>query len=299
MKFYFYILAASAILFASCAQNGPKKDIPLEFSDEVYSLITAGNGEKAQPGDFTVFSVLIKGDNGKVLLDRTAEENYGRFKIPADSTGFRNGSPVDEMLTYLVEGDSAVLVYTLDSLEKQNPALSGINSISYEIAIKEVITEQEMEERNEEARVKMEANKEELNEKKEHVAQRLAEVLEQFKSNSLGDALKITPSGLRYVFENEGNGDKPKVGDIAKVHYYGIFESDGKMFDNSYKRGEFFTFPVGQGGVIRGWDEALQLMPKGSEAIFFIPYQLAYGAAGNPPSIPEMADLVFYIEYPE
>jgi FKBP-type peptidyl-prolyl cis-trans isomerase len=71
------------------------------------------------------------------------------------------------------------------------------------------------------------------------------------------------------------------------------------MFDNSYQRGTPFRFPVGQGQVIQGWDEALQLMPKGSEAIFFIPFELAYGAAGRPPQIPEKAMLVFYIEYPE
>lgn len=299
MKIYFYILAASAVLLASCAQRGPKENIPLEFSDEVYSLIEAGDGETVQPGDFTVFSVLIKGDNGKVLLDRTAEENYGKYKIPVDSSGFRNGSPVDEMLTYLVAGDSAVLVYELDSIEMKNPALAGINSLSYEISIKEVITEEEMAKRNEEARLKMEANKEELSEKKEHVAQRLAEVLEQFKNGSLGDNLKSTSTGLQYVIENEGSGAIPAVGDVAKVHYYGIFESDGKMFDNSYQRGEFFSFPVGQGRVIRGWDEALQIMPQGTEAIFFIPYELAYGPAGNPPSMPEKANLVFYIEYPE
>jgi FKBP-type peptidyl-prolyl cis-trans isomerase FkpA len=299
MKIYFYTLAASAVLFASCSQRGPQENIPLEYSDEVYSLVEAGDGETAQPGDFSVFSVLIKGDNGQVLLDRTAEENYGKYKIPADSTGFRNGSPVDEMLTYLVAGDSAVLVYTLDSLEKRNPALNGINSIAYEISVKEVISEEEMNNRNEEAKQKMEAKKAELSEKKEYVAKRLAEALEQFKNGSLGEALQSHSTGLQYLIETEGNGAKPTIGDVAKVHYYGIIESDGTMFDNSYQRGEFFTFPVGQGRVIQGWDIALQLMPKGTEAIFFIPYELAYGAAGNPPSIPAESNLVFYIEYPE
>ena len=113
----------------------------------------------------------------------------------------------------------------------------------------------------------------------------------------LSDKLISTDSGLQYVIEKEGTGAKPNTGDAVSVHYYGILESNGDMFDNSYQRGDFFSFEVGKGRVIKGWDEALLLMNKGTEAVFFIPFELAYGAAGRPPRIPEQAMLVFYIEY--
>jgi len=241
---------------------------------------------------------MIKGDDGRVLLDRSGEANYGTFKIPADSTGFRKGSPVDELLTLLVEGDSVVMVYELDSLERQNPSVKDLNSISYEIAIKEVLSQEEMDARNEEDNKKKEAAREVAKEKEAVVSVKVTEALSAYKTNALGDDLKSTESGMEYLLVKEGTGPVPKVGDLVDVHYYGVLESDGEMFDNSYQRGDYFNFPVGQGRVIKGWDEALQVMPKGSEGIFFIPFELAYGAAGRPPRIPEKAMLVFFIEYP-
>ena len=71
---------------------------------------------------------------------------------------------------------------------------------------------------------------------------------------------------------------------------------DGKMFDTSFRMGRPYTFTVGRGEVIRGWDLGIPLLKKGGTAALFIPYTLAYGEAGKPPSIPEKSDLMFYVE---
>ena len=68
------------------------------------------------------------------------------------------------------------------------------------------------------------------------------------------------------------------------------------MFDNSFSRGEPFVFPLGAGQVIKGWDEGLALLPKGTKATLFIPYELGYGETGSPPSIPPRSELIFYVE---
>ena len=102
------------------------------------------------------------------------------------------------------------------------------------------------------------------------------------------------PSGLQYEIVEEGNGNKPGATDQVTVHYHGTL-TDGTVFDSSVSRGTPATFGVNQ--VIKGWTEALQLMPTGSKWRLYIPENLAYGANPHPggPIKPYMA-LIFDVE---
>ncbi len=102
-----------------------------------------------------------------------------------------------------------------------------------------------------------------------------------------------TASGLKYMIEKEGTGVKPGPTDQVTVHYTGRL-LDGSVFDSSVQRGEPATFPLN--GVIAGWTEGLQLMKEGSKYVFYIPSDLAYGAAGAGRDIPPYADLIFEVE---
>ena len=102
-----------------------------------------------------------------------------------------------------------------------------------------------------------------------------------------------TASGLQYEIITAGTGPKPTADDQVVAHYRGTL-IDGKEFDNSYSRGEPLTIPVG--GVIKGWTEALLLMPKGSKWKLYIPYDLGYGERGAGQDIPGGAALIFEIE---
>lgn len=116
---------------------------------------------------------------------------------------------------------------------------------------------------------------------------------EQFLAkNKKQKGVTTTASGLQYKVITAGTGEKPKATDRVKVHYRGTL-LDGTEFDSSYKRNEPTTFGVGQ--VIKGWTEALQLMPVGSKWELYIPQDLAYGshATGN---IPAYSTLVFEVE---
>ena len=84
-------------------------------------------------------------------------------------------------------------------------------------------------------------------------------------------------------------------GNKVQVHYVGTL-MDGTKFDSSRDRGSPFKFTIGKGEVIKGWDEGVMNFPVGTKATLFIPYALAYGEAGSPPTIPAKSDLVFYIE---
>ena len=115
------------------------------------------------------------------------------------------------------------------------------------------------------------------------------EFLAKNKANS--DVI-TTASGLQYTILKEGKGPKPAYGNRVKVHYTGTFV-DGTVFDSSVERGEPAEFFVG--GVIEGWNEALQMMPVGSKWKLFIPQELAYGAEGRP-KIKPYSMLIFEVE---
>lgn len=104
------------------------------------------------------------------------------------------------------------------------------------------------------------------------------------------------PSGLRYLVRAPGTGTAtPSVGDEVIAHYEGRL-LDGTMFDSSYRKGVPFTFRIGTGAVIPGWDEAFRSMKKGEKRTLIVPHWLAYGEKGRPPKIPGKATLIFEVE---
>ncbi len=112
-------------------------------------------------------------------------------------------------------------------------------------------------------------------------------------ANKAKEGVTALPDGLQYKVLKEGSGTKPTANDTVTVNYRGTLV-DGKEFDSSYKRGQPATFPVK--GVIKGWTEALQLMPVGSKWELYIPADLAYGDNPPDPSIGPGDTLIFEVE---
>ena len=156
-----------------------------------------------------------------------------------------------------------------------------------------------------------------MKEAKEMEAKRQAEMKAAAKASFMADLeplkediakAKTTESGMMYIIHEEGKGPKATMGQNAKVNYIGKFV-DGKLFDTNLeevaKENNMYNpqrpyapldVPVGQGRVIKGWDEGLQLLNEGAKATFYIPYYLAYGERGYPNAIPPKATLIFEVE---
>ncbi|MBD2563449.1 MULTISPECIES: FKBP-type peptidyl-prolyl cis-trans isomerase [Nostoc] len=115
-------------------------------------------------------------------------------------------------------------------------------------------------------------------------------------SNTMSKADAVTtPSGLKYVELKEGTGATPQPGQTVEVHYVGTLE-DGTKFDSSRDRGQPFSFKIGVGQVIKGWDEGLSTMKVGGRRQLIIPSELGYGARGAGGVIPPNATLLFDVE---
>jgi len=114
--------------------------------------------------------------------------------------------------------------------------------------------------------------------------------------------MTTTPSGLQYEDTTVGSGDEAKAGQHVRVHYTGWLydptaaNSRGKKFDSSKDRGQPFAFGLGEGQVIRGWDEGVQGMKVGGTRVLTIPADLGYGARGAGGVIPPNAMLVFEVD---
>ena len=111
--------------------------------------------------------------------------------------------------------------------------------------------------------------------------------------NAKKEGVVTLKSGLQYIVLTDALGDSPGPTDKVKTHYHGTL-INGEVFDSSVDRGTPITFPVN--GVIKGWQEALQLMPVGGKWRLFIPSKLAYGSKGAGASIPADAVLIFDVE---
>lgn len=131
----------------------------------------------------------------------------------------------------------------------------------------------------------------------EFLAKKISTVKEEgrkfLEENAKRPGVISLPDGLQYEVITKGTGPIPTAQDTVSANYVGTL-TDGKEFDNSYKRGQPITLPVT--GVIRGWTEALELMPVGSKWKLFIPSDLGYGDRGAGGAIPGGSTLIFELE---
>ena len=109
------------------------------------------------------------------------------------------------------------------------------------------------------------------------------------------DEVITTKSGLKYIEQKVGDGKEAKAGNVVEVHYTGTLK-DGKKFDSSRDRGKPFSFELGAGQVIKGWDEGVAGMKVGGKRLLTIPPELGYGARGAGGVIPPNATLLFEVE---
>lgn len=285
MRILFLPAVAALLLLVSCNQEPTRKTTPNGYE---YILHTSSGGESPEPGDYAYFHAQIRKADSVVYQTRLQSAEPPFLKIPTEDAPSQQPSPIEDVLAMMSLQDSATVFIPLDSLPQAPQGFEDVDQIIYDIVMVDIKSEEEFQQ--EQARLQEEAQAKEA-----AASEKVAGIIEQYNAGDLDDQLQTTESGLEYVILEEGTGPAADPGTLVSVDYYGVL-ADGTQFDNSYKRGQSFTFPLGQGSVIPGWDEGIDLLNEGATAAFFVPAELGYGEAGSPPVIPPNSNLIFYVE---
>lgn len=277
-KFTVLGLISISALIMSCKNGNAGSGNKTSFGYE-YKILSAGTGTKTiQSGDvvdYTMYGYLNDTLKGQPYVTQVE-------LLPGDSLQRKN-LPFIDMMYMLKEGDSAQVIQKLDTIKTLPPQLKNTDIIRYVVKVRKV---------KDAATAKKE--KEEAMAVSNGLVNTLKETIVKYNSKQLQNVV-TTASGLKYVILEKGDGPVTKAGEQVSVHYIGM-TSEAVEFDQSYKRGQPISFPVGQGAVIKGWDEACTTLAKGTKAIVIISPELGYGAAGSPPAIPGNSTLMFYMD---
>lgn len=289
----FTLMIVAITVMAGCNQSDQSTIEGTTEDGFRYTIHKSGSSDvMAQPTEYVYFKA-------GVLLDDTMElqplSDIVRFQIPSDTATQTQANPIIEILEQMSPGDSANVYVVLDSIPQAKMQFPDNKYINNYFLVQDIVDEETalnaITKEKEEAMVLMQ----EAKAKSPRVDSMVNLYLDKYKKGDLEADLQKLDSGLEIYTVVPGSGG-PVGKSQVKVHYWGVLEDDGTMFDNSYDRGMPFPLSVGAGTVIPGWDEGVALLEHGEEALLFIPSELGYGANGAGSDIPANADLVFYVE---
>ncbi|MCB0582008.1 MAG: FKBP-type peptidyl-prolyl cis-trans isomerase [Phaeodactylibacter sp.] len=295
MRAAFFLAFLSVLSGAACRQE--KGRLVTQHGYEYINHTNRG-GATPQPGEYVYFQVQIR--NGDSIIHSTRAQGAAPFlQIPSVNNPRRRPSPVEDVLRELSEGDSATVLIRLDTIGVKPKGFENAKMMHYDVVLLDIKSVDSYQEEAKEERKKREAAAEAARARLREVEEQARETLKQYKNGELDGQLIETSSGLRYILQEEGDGPGAEPGRHVSVQYLGALVKNGKVYDTSFRQGEPLKFPVGDGRVIKGWDEGVARLKEGARATFFIPYQLAYGEKGSSPDIPPKADLLLYVEVVE
>ena len=288
-----------AVLLISAACSTTKRETPKGYA---YDLIKEGTGETVKAGEYLMVNMLFKDGKDSVWSDTKGNEVPMLMKI-------REVSPdeegLEEIFRTLKAGDSIVCAMPAKILFEKTwgqplPAeIDSSSNFTFYLGVKEILNEEQMMSLEQELMQKFSARQ--TAKDSEIINNHLTEANIQAES---------TESGLRYQITKEGKGVLPTSGQTVSIDYAG-YMLDGTLFDTSNEavakaNGVYnaarpyepytLTAGIGNGGVIRGWEEAILLMKKGTKMRVWIPSALAYGPQQRSEIIKENSVLVFDME---
>ena len=298
MKKHFMFMAMAAMmssLLMACTEQKPAHPGYEMTKDGLYyHFHTQNEGELPQLYDVLETSIICVVNDTSVIIPLM--DNLFQLIEP------RYAGDIFSGMAMMHKGDSASFIVNIDSTFRTffgQPAMPSqylpTDVMRFEIKMKDFCSEKEFALRqSNEIKAQMSQRIEEMKTNNPEETEKAAQALAAFLKKNKID-VEPTKSGLYYVMTEEGNGEKPEVGQLVTVHYTGKL-LDGTVFDSSVERDQPFQFPLGLGRVIAGWDEGIALMSKGEKGVLYIPYYLAYGDRGAGGDIKPFDNLMFEVE---
>jgi FKBP-type peptidyl-prolyl cis-trans isomerase len=295
-----------AILFASLfiAACSGSKETPSGYK---FNVVRKGDGVKIDSGKFVVMNLLFM--DGKDSVWNDSKKNGFPAVIQMQGT-VPKGDAVLEVIKMLSKGDSVVFKVPAKKLFEntfRQPlpfSVDSASSFTFQIGLSAVLNQEEMNKLQTELVAKQ--NEKMLQDQKAQLGKDITAIDDFLKAKNV--TAQTTTSGLRYIITKPGTGENAKAGQQVKIDYLGYL-LNGKYFDTSIeseaKKNNLYTqgrpyspleLTVGAQQVIPGWEEAIQLMNKGSKMTVYIPSTLAYGNQRRGDVIAENSVLVFDME---
>lgn len=272
-NFLFIIFIFSLLL--SCSEGGYKT----AESGLKYKFITSNSGNPSPiVGDVIAIKLKYSDENDRVIDD------YPLFRTQLKKPSHKGGS-IEDALAMMHKGDSALFLikaedyYTFTLQQKLPQGIKPEGMLHFQVKMVEITPYEEFKHERQVAKMSGEKEEEQL-------------LNDYLKRANITE--EPTNSGLYFIETQKGTGDEPMAGKSVTVHYLGYF-IDGQIFDSSYDRKEPFSFRLGIGEVIQGWDEGIAKMHVGGKARLIIPSYLAYGDKQSG-AIPPFSTLIFDVE---
>ncbi|MFZ1703198.1 MAG: FKBP-type peptidyl-prolyl cis-trans isomerase [Saprospiraceae bacterium] len=288
MNFKFLLIALLSVAVVMGCKDRPT----VTPSGYDFKFLTNGSGKEVTPDSYVYFTLEIKDENGKVLQSMGEGPNMPIMFVPKEKVATDEPNPVLDVLEVSRVGDVIVLTMPVDSIPNAPADIKDMKYIEYIMTIVNVTDKAGYDKYMSEMEETMNVEKNASMEKLPAIEELVKNTIKDYTSNALKTT--STNSGLKYYIIENGEGEKVASGQTVSVHYYGSL-INGTQFDNSFTRGQSFAFTAGAGQVIKGWDEGIMMMNKGSKGFFFVPAELGYGAQDSP-MIPPNSELVFYVE---
>jgi len=285
---WFAALMMSATIFTSCSNATGKWQTTNDGLKYKFYVLNEDGNIPAE-GDYVTVEMIYRTPDSTLFNSSTLPKP---MELPMIKSVHQ--ADIYEGLALMHEGDSATFECNADSVFQKlfrfktvPENLKDVKSIFFDVKLVKVTSK---EVKMKEAQEAQKIQQEEMMKNKAEEAGKLQKYL---TDNNI--TVEPTADSLFIVITQKGNGPKPQKGDKVKVHYTGYL-LDGTKFDSSVDRGQPFEFDLGQGRVIRGWDEGIAALNKGAKAKLIIPSKMAYGDRGAGGIIPPYSPLVFDVE---
>ena len=281
-------LMMSATLLTSCGNTTGKRQTT---KDGLKYKFYVQNKEGSTPveGDYVTVEMIYRTPDSTLFNSNKLPQ---AMELPMVKSVHQ--ADIYEGLSLMHVGDSATFECNADSVFQKlfrfktvPPTLKDVKTIFFDVKLVKLTSKEDKMKETQEAQ---KIQQEEMMKNKAEEAGKLQKYL---TDNNI--TVAPTADSLFIVVTKKGNGPKPQKGDKVTVHYTGYL-LDGTKFDSSVDRGKPFEFELGVGRVIKGWDEGIAALNKGSKAKLVIPSKLAYGERGAGGVIAPYSPLVFDVE---
>lgn len=289
-KAIFSILAAALMVYACGQSVTTKSGIEVSFTGDRGTEVLADS-------NIVLLNMTYVNANGNDLFSSEKQGNGDPIPLPINFTMWDSLGGFYSVLEICKVSDSVTfkmnakeLFVDLFKMPQVPDSIDEASDVTFFIGIKDQMNQADFQ------AYRMEQFKKQQEKMMAEAVTRTADEAKEIAAYLAENNIEAdsTESGLRYVITEEGKGAKPENGQTVEVHYRGTL-MDGTEFDSSYGRNKTFEFPLGQGRVIKGWDEGIALLNIGSKATLYIPSALGYGPRATG-SIPANSILKFDVE---